>query len=235
MPDPTISDRSEEEKEASAAKLRAEEQNLLAEARKNAAQAEHHEYEAELARMRLELARENERIRMADDFHNFTYRFNHSVTTATARAAVEQLIEWHRLDPTAEIIFHIDSPGGGIIEGFHLYDTIMDLRGQGHKVITVSRGMAASMGGVLLQAGDQRLMGKRASMLIHEAQFGAIGTWGEVEDQVEFVKKLQDRILDILSERSKMTKQQIKRRWSRTNWWLSAEEALEHGFIDGIV
>ena len=94
--------------------------------------------------------------------------------------------------------------------------------------------MAASMGGVLLQAGTRRIMAPQSSLLIHEAQFNTSGSFGQVEDQVDYVKKLQERILDILAERSTLSKRQIKTRWLRKNWWLMADEALELGFVDAI-
>ena len=95
-----------------------------------------------------------------------------------------------------------DSPGGGIIEGFSLFDQILWLRANGHQVTTIGQGMAASMAGVLLQAGDIRIMSPQASLLIHEASFGAMGSFGQVEDQVKFVKKLQERILELAGSAS---------------------------------
>ena len=170
----------------------------------------------------------------ASDYHHRTLRFIGQVGATSVRDAVETITTFHRVDPGCDITMIIDSPGGGITEGFHLFDTILWLRGEGHKFTTIANGMAASMGGVLLQAGDVRVMTPQASLLIHEASFGAGGSMGSVEDQVEYVKMLQDRILFILAERSTMTKTQIKNKWKRKNWWLMAEEALELGFVDAI-
>ena len=171
---------------------------------------------------------------MVSDNERHTFRFLGSVNPASCKSAIDALVRWHRLDPGCDITLVIDSPGGDIISGFHLFDTIVWLKAEGHKITTIATGMAASMGGVLFQAGTYRIMTPQASMLIHEAQFGVGGSTGQVEDEVKYVKMLQDRILKILAERSTLSKAQIKRRWSRTNWWLMSEEALELGFADSI-
>jgi ATP-dependent protease ClpP protease subunit len=59
-----------------------------------------------------------------------------------------------------------------------------------------------------------------------------MGSFGAVVDTVEWVKKIQDRILDILSERSKISKAEIKESWDRKDWWLSSDDALKYGFVD---
>jgi ATP-dependent Clp endopeptidase proteolytic subunit ClpP len=207
---------------------------LEAEARKTLAEALAAEARAAVAQLELNRAVEKEGARLADDDHNRVYRFLGGVTGASSLAAVAQLVEWNRLDPGCDITFIIDSPGGGIIEGFHLFDVMLSLRKDGHHITTITNGMAASMGGILLQAGDRRIAGPNASILIHEASFGAMGSMGQVEDTVEFAKKLQERLLGILAERSSLTKTQIRNRWKRKNWWLDADEALKFGFVDAI-
>ncbi len=234
MSEATPITRSEEEMAANARKLHAEAVVAEREAKLKDIEIAGQRLELEVTETVVTGVRDKHYAYLASDEKHRVYRFLGSVTAASAKEAVGKLALWSRLDPGCDISIIIDSPGGDIIAGFHLYDEIQALRGRGHKVTTKSRGMAASMGGVLLQAGDERVMGAQASMLIHEAQFGAIGSFGEIEDQVEFVKKLQDRILGILAERSTLTKRQIKTRWTRKNWWLMADEALELGFIDRI-
>ena len=94
--------------------------------------------------------------------------------------------------------------------------------------------MAASMAGILLQAGDTRWVGHQAWVMIHRAAFGAFGKTYEVEDEVEFVKRIEERILEIFTTRSKLTKQKIKRNWDRKDWWISADEALEAHLVDEV-
>jgi ATP-dependent Clp endopeptidase proteolytic subunit ClpP len=184
--------------------------------------------------IRLLKAEEEEGQRLASDYHNRTYRFFSDIREASARNAASTLTEWSRLDPGCEIEFVIDSPGGDIIATLHLFDVMRDLSAKGHRITTRALGMAASGGGVLLQAGDHRVMSPRASLLIHEASFGSGGSFGQVEDQVKFVEKLQDRMLDIYAERSSLSKTQIKNKWKRTNWWMDSKEAHKHGFCDEI-
>lgn len=162
------------------------------------------------------------------------YTFYEAVKSASVERCMEELGIWSRRDPGQDIKIILNSPGGNVLDGLALYDYIQQLRGDGHKIEVVGLGMAASMGGILLQAGDIRTMGKNSWMLIHEVSSGAIGNLSEIEDEVEFIKRLQNGLVEILAERSHLTATQIKRKWKKKDWWLSAGEALELGFIDGI-
>jgi len=115
-----------------------------------------------------------------------------------------------------------------------LFDHIVTMRANGWHVTTTARGYAASMAGILLQAGDVRTMGRQSYLLIHEVQAAAMGTMGEIEDEVEFLKKIQNRILSIFAERSRLTVPQLRRRWKRKNWWLDSDEALKLGIVDEV-
>ena len=144
------------------------------------------------------------------------------------------LTGWHRRDDKSDIEIIFSSPGGSIIDGFELFDFLQDLRNKGHKVTTGSLGMAASMAGILLQAGDVRWIGHQSWMMIHRAAFGAIGKTYEVEDEVRLVKRIEERILDIFTSRSELTKVKIKRSWARKDWWIDADEAVKLGLVDEI-
>jgi ATP-dependent protease ClpP protease subunit len=71
-------------------------------------------------------------------------------------------------------------------------------------------------------------------MLIHEISSIGIGKMSELEDEIKFLKRLQERCLEILADRSNLSKQQIKTRWTRKDWWLDAEETVKYGFADRI-
>ncbi len=217
--------RTKEEKEANARRLNAE--ALLAETN------------VELAKTVLVVERQTTAKEtaehaawLASDSQQHVIRFLGAVNPAAVHSAIAKLVRWHRLDPECDITFLIDSPGGDIVAGFHLFDQLLWMRSEGHDITTVATGMAASMGGVILQAGTTRIITPQASMLIHEAAFGVIGSMGTIEDEVEYVKMLQGRIAEILAERSTMTVLQIKNRWKRKNWWLMADEVLKLGFAD---
>ena len=213
--------------EAQAAKLKAEGRKFEAEARKAEAEARGAEIEAAKAE-RVEKAM------LADNNWHHVYVFDKQVDGKSVTECIKKLTEWNRNDPNCDIEIIFNSPGGSVVDGMALYDFIKQIQHKGHKVTTSSLGMAASMAGILLQAGDVRKMGSEAWLLIHEGSFGAIGSVSEVEDRVEWVKKIGERILAIFAEKSTLSKAQIKRRWHRKDWWLDADEALKLGFIDEI-
>ena len=144
-----------------------------------------------------------------------------------------KLTQWHREKPEHDIDIVFSSPGGSIIDGFELFDFIQELRNT-HKITTGSLGMAASMAGILLQAGTHRWIGHQSWMMIHRAAFGAIGKKYELEDEVKLVKRIEERCIDIFVSRSKLSKQKIKRNWDRKDWWIDADECLESGLVDEI-
>jgi ATP-dependent Clp protease protease subunit len=94
--------------------------------------------------------------------------------------------------------------------------------------------MAASMGGILMQAGDKRWASGQSWYLIHRASFGAGGKTFEVEDEVEWIKRIEKRIINIFVSRSHLTEAKIKRNWDRKDWWIDADQALEFGLVDEI-
>ncbi len=194
------------------------------------------QYKISLELKKLELEGELEDIDLtnAKDDMNHLYRFNSKVSSDSVKKCMEKLTEWHRLDPECAIEIIFSSPGGSIISGFELFDFLQDLRYQGHHITTGTLGYAASMAGVLLQAGDVRWVGQQAWVMIHRAAFGASGKTYEIEDEVRFTQRLEGRILDIFTSRSKLSKAKIKRNWDRKDWWISADEAIEMGLVDEI-
>jgi ATP-dependent Clp endopeptidase proteolytic subunit ClpP len=224
---PEVSAARAESLKASAEKSKAEAEKARAEARK--AQIDARKAEIELARLERQ-----ERAELARDINNKIYVFDEQVNSASVEKCIQKLAEWSRTDPGCDIEILFNSPGGSVIDGMALYDYINQIKKKGHKVTCSSLGMAASMAGILLQAGDVRKMGSEAWLLIHQGSFGVVGSVGQVEDTVEWVKKIQERILDIFAAKSTLSKSQIRRRWHRKDWWLDSDEALKLGFIDEI-
>lgn len=215
----------------------AEAERLKAEARRANAEAAGSEALAAGAQIALEREQEKRAEELAGDKWHHRYVFAGQVDQQSVNTCIKQLQTWVRQsggDSKLDISLIINSPGGDIVAGFALIDFLMQLRSEGHRLTTEALGMAASMAGVILQAGDTRVMGDHAFLLLHEAQFGAVGSWGDVEDRMRLVEMMQDRILDLFASRSKMTKPAIKKRWSRKDWWISAPEALGYGFVDRI-
>ena len=226
---------------ANAEKARAEAEAALltakAAARKNIAEAK--VAEVGLVKLKHDADREDEKRaeeKTANKYHH-TYLFDTQVSDSTVKACIKQLATWTRLaadDEAVTVELLINSPGGDVVEGFALMDYLSSMEAEGHVVNTTAYGMAASMGGVLLQAGARRAMGKNSVLLIHEAQFGAVGSYGEVEDRVKLVNIFHERILALFADRSKVSKAFIKKNWNRKDWWLDADTSLQHGFIDEI-
>lgn len=208
-------------------KIAKEIEKLHAEAIRAKWDAERLEQEARLA------LNNNKYIESKAEFAR-VYTFYNPVKNSTVYDAIREISHWARRDPELPIKVVLNSPGGSVLDGLAFYDFLIDLRESGHHVEVVALGMAASMGGIILQAGTERTMGKNAWLLIHEVSDVVIGNFSEMEDQIEFTKRLQDNLLEILAERSNMTATQIKRKWKKKDWWLSAAEALELGFIDKV-
>lgn len=224
-------------KEEIAADVKLKEAEVIlkeAEAAKTAEEALKAKYEAHEAELKYHAAREKYDREKAEDEKNLLYRFTGDVTGSSVSRCMKKLTEWSRLSPKCDIEIVFSSPGGSIIDGFELFDFIQELRSRGHHVTTGSLGMAASMAGILLMAGDKRWIGHQCWMMIHRAAFGAIGKTYEVEDEVKLVKRIEERCLDIFVSRSKLSKLKIKRNWDRKDWWIDADECLELGLVDEI-
>jgi ATP-dependent Clp endopeptidase proteolytic subunit ClpP len=222
---------------ATADKLAAERDHFLASARKERA-------DAGVAEITLERAQESRRLEVAGNEYNHVYFFNGSTSNTAVTSCLNKLSGWRRSDPACDIEIVFNSPGGSVVDGLALYDYIQELRRDGHKVTTSTIGYAASMAGILLQAGDVRVMGAESWLLLHEASFGSSGKIGEVEDTVEWVKKISNRILDIFAARcagasdltatKRLNRRQLVNKWTRKDWWIDSGEALAYGLIDEI-
>lgn len=220
--------------EAEVRKTDAEARNTEALVRKNELEADKADIELKSRKLDFAIKEEKRARDKASDDENFLYRFEGEVSSGSVRRCMCALTEWSRLNPKCDIEIIFSSPGGSIIDGFELFDFIQDLRNKGHHMTTGTLGYAASMAGILLQAGDTRWCGGEAWVMIHRAAFGAWGKTYEIEDEVKFVKRLEERILDIFTARSKLTRNKIKRNWDRKDWWISSNEAKDLGLIDEV-
>lgn len=226
--------RSKEEIAANIKKLAAETKKLEAEVKQAEAEAKKTEAEATEAELSAWEAQRNFARKQATDEENHLYRFDGDVSKSSVTRCMTKLTEWSRLDLGCDMEIVFSSPGGGIVSGFELFDFIQSLRHKGHKITTGSLGYAASMAGILLQAGDIRWVGHQSWVMIHRASFGAVGKTFDVEDEVKFVKRIEKRILDIFVSRSKLSKTKIQRNWNRKDWWIDADECLDLNLVDEV-
>jgi ATP-dependent Clp endopeptidase proteolytic subunit ClpP len=163
------------------------------------------------------------------------YTFYGAVNALNISTCMAELAIWSREMPGKPLTVIFNSPGGFVDDGMALYDYLLHLRSIGHHITTIALGRAASMGGILLQAGDVRVVGPNAFVLIHEVAAGTSGKLSEMSESIAFWKRQEGKLLKILAHRSKMTVTQIKRKWHKTDWWLDADEAVELGFADAIL
>jgi ATP-dependent Clp endopeptidase proteolytic subunit ClpP len=182
----------------------------------------------------LAKARRQEKEILADNKYHHVYAFNDDVNATTVGNCISQLNVWSRNDPKCDIEVIFNSPGGGVIMGLALFDYLQTLRRKGHRLTTGTMDMAASMAGILLQAGDVHYIGKESFVLIHEISTGAIGKIGEIEDTVKFVKKIQKRVIRIFAERSNKNAAYFEKHWLRQDWWLSSDECSDIGIVDEV-
>lgn len=227
--------------EAEAERAKADARLALAKARSETARAKEAEYDAEKSLVALERLREDRNAELVEDGRRHVYRFTVPVSDASVRTCMATLEEWARLEEdedeksSFEIVF--TSPGGSVLHGFALFDFLRAVSRRGHPVVTVSLGYAASMAGILLQAGDTRRIGTESYLHIHEISTGMVGKVSELEDEVEFCKKMTQRTVDIFVSRSggKMTAGKLRKMFERRECWLSSDEALRYGLVDEIL
>lgn len=170
--------------------------------------------------------------RRAEPSAALVYTFYRGVNEDTVRDAIATLDEWSRRRPGGPVVVQLTSPGGSVLDGLAFYDFLQTLRDRGHHVTTHALGVAASMGSVLLQAGDERVIGANSFVLIHEVSTGAYGSLSALEDRVDMTRMLQQRLINILCGRSNLTPQQVKRMWRKKDVLLDADAALSLGLVD---
>ena len=158
------------------------------------------------------------------------------VNDATAGLIVAQLLFLESEDPDKDIHLYINSPGGSITAGMAIYDTINYIK---CPVSTICIGMAASMGAVLLASGTKgkRYATPNSEILIHQPLImggGIQGQTTEIKIHSDHMVKTREKLNKILSERTGQPLDVINRDTERDNY-MTAEEALKYGLIDGIM
>lgn len=158
------------------------------------------------------------------------------VNPTSASLVVAQLLFLESEDPDREIHLYINSPGGSITDGMAIVDTINYIK---CPVSTICVGLAASMGAVLLASGTKgkRYATPNAEILIHQpliAGGGLSGQTTEIKIHADHMVKTRDKLNKILSEKTGQDLATIEKDTERDNY-MTAEEALKYGLIDGIM
>lgn len=144
-----------------------------------------------------------------------------------------QLLFLESADPEKDISIYFNTPGGSVYAGLGIYDTMQYINPQ---INTICTGMAASMGAVLLCAGEK---GKRSALphsrvMIHQPMGGAQGQVSDIEITAREIVKLKNELYDILAKHSGNPFDKIAKDSDR-DYWMTAAEAKEYGMIDEIL
>jgi len=192
--------------------------------------------EADMAELDLIIKQEQEADRQAKPGYNRALYINDAVVGHNVDLWIGALEHWERrlADIERPITVTINSPGGSVMDGLALYDTMQRLRRKGTPIITRATGLVASMATILLQAGDERIADKNVQILVHEMSSRVGGKVSGIADEAAFFERLNDRLFNILGERSTLSARQIKNRANRKEWWIDADEALKLGFVDRV-
>lgn len=156
-----------------------------------------------------------------------------AVDDMVANSIIAQMLFLESQDKDKDIKFYINSPGGSVTAGLAIYDTMQYIK---PNVSTICIGMAASMGAVLLSAGEK---GKRfalpnSEIMIHQVMGGTQGQASDIEIHAKHILKIKDKLNDILASHSGKDKKTVEKDADRDNF-MSADEALKYGLIDQII
>ncbi len=151
----------------------------------------------------------------------------------TANTIQAQLLYLDSNDPGKDISIYINSPGGSVIAGLGIYDTMQFISSD---VATMCTGLAASMGAVLLVAGKE---GKRSALpharvMIHQPLGGVQGQASDIEIEAREIQKFKKELYSIIADHSHTPYDKV---WadSDRNYWMTAEEAKEYGMVDQVL
>lgn len=219
----------------------------LAETEKKSQKAQMRAIELRQAEVELRSAEASLRLdtlRLEEAERNFRWKANldqeHGVFNLDTQVGLKALDlastirQWGRLNPGRPITLNIFSPGGSVFHGIALYDTLRSLSGQGHVITTRVLGYAASMGSLLLLAGDVRIATGESMIMFHKLSAGTGGSLYEMEDDISFYKRLNDRLASIVTSRTSITREVLDKKWDRTDWWLAPREAKKLGVVHEI-
>jgi ATP-dependent Clp protease protease subunit len=150
-----------------------------------------------------------------------------------ANIVTAQLLFLESTDRTRDIQMYINSPGGSIYAGLGIYDTMQYITPD---ISTITIGIAASMGAVLMCAGakGKRTALKHSRIMLHQPYGGAGGQATDIQIMVNEVKKLKNELYEIIAFHSGQTFDKVKEDSDR-DFWMTATEAKEYGLVDEVL
>jgi ATP-dependent Clp protease protease subunit len=155
------------------------------------------------------------------------------INDAVANTVIAQMLFLASEDETKDIKLYVNTPGGSVTAGMAIYDTMQYVKPD---VVTISVGLAGSMGAVLLAAGKK---GKRfalpnSEILLHQVMGEAGGQAIDIKIRAEHILKIKDRIDQILAKHTGQPLAKIKKDSDR-DFFMSSDEAKKYGIIDKII
>ena len=150
----------------------------------------------------------------------------------TANVIQAQLLYLNSSDPDRDIHLYLNTPGGSVYAGLGIYDTMQFVSS---KVSTMCTGMAASMGAVLLVAGEKGMRSAlpHSRVMIHQPMGGIQGQASDIEITAREILKLKDELYQIIADHSQQSVEKIRQDADR-DYWMTAKEALDYGMIDRV-
>jgi ATP-dependent Clp protease protease subunit len=155
------------------------------------------------------------------------------VDDSVANRISAQLLLLAAEDPTEDITFYINSPGGSVTAGMAIYDTMQLIEPD---VSTWALGFAASMGQFLLSSGapGKRYALPNTQIVMHQPSAGVGGTASDVMIQAGAFNRTKRRIAELTAAQTGQTVERITADADRDRWF-TAEEARDYGFVDHVV
>jgi len=155
------------------------------------------------------------------------------VNDYVANVIQAQLLFLESTDNKRDIQMFINSPGGSVISGLGIYDTMQYVSPE---IGTICTGLAASMGAVLLCAGTK---GKRTCLphsrvMIHQPSGGMQGQFSDMEISYKLIKGMRNELYEIMAKHTGKTFEQIEKDSDRDNW-MTATEAKDYGLVDEVL
>ncbi|MCX5892962.1 MAG: ATP-dependent Clp endopeptidase proteolytic subunit ClpP [Deltaproteobacteria bacterium] len=156
-----------------------------------------------------------------------------AINDDVANLVIAQLLFLEAEDPDKEINFYINSPGGHVTAGMAIYDTMQYIKSP---VATLCMGQAASMGALLLTAGEpgKRFSLPHARILIHQPLGGFQGQATDVDIQAREILRLREELNEIMAHHTGQNIDRINRDTER-DFYMSGEQAKEYGLIDEVI
>jgi len=154
------------------------------------------------------------------------------IDDSLATTVIAQLLFLESENPKKEISIYINSPGGIVSSGLAIYDTLQYIRSP---ITTVCIGQAASMGSLLLAAGDKgsRIALPNARVMVHQPSGGYSGVASDIERHAEEIIELKRRLNDIYVKHTGQPYEKIEKTLDRDSF-MTAEEAKEFGIVDKV-